>query len=629
MKRIRILLLILLNVFAISLFTVKAEETDTFAGARYIEEVIAEENYLPYGVYHRRVLGKTSTSMSNYDVDGIGDLEGLVEPGKLYEQQVNVMEVPSSENVRVTTWAYLEGHKWTLATVRTLINDFEAKNPGWKVIGAINGDFFDIKGNGNLPYQTNGALVSNGEFYKTTSGSMVGFKNDGSAESLVGNKPVQRTEKMILSVYDENGEIIKDFSIDKVNTLPEENEVSVFYATYNSEKKIVPVEVTENGYFVDQAEYALPNNANDFYGRGFITSLNAKTISTGQFAIISKNDEINSYLGLGVRIRVQYKFVGAYEGVNDITGGGQTILENGEDVGQGLKDRAPRTVVGRKADGTIIMMVIDGRQANKGMYGADRTELSAIMHHYGAVEAYNLDGGGSSTMIIKKDGKFVVLNSPSDGNERTDANALLIVVKDPELDINVVTKTNEVEFDIDLLNNNNHDIEELYITLNNERKPVTGDKVVFTNLANNTQYSYFFEYKDKDGNFTRIITSGTVTTLKLTPSFTKLRIIESVSRFEFYIEYYDPDNAGTFSTAELVVDGKTLGFFYNDVKNVPKTHLTQIKEKVTIRAFYNIGDGVRQTLLFEVTDIKIEKYAEVYIYEIYNIQNEFISKIYG
>ena len=46
----------------------------------------------------------------------------------------------------------------------------------------------------------------------------------------------------------------------------------------------------------------------------------------------------------------------------DITGGGDTLLPA---TTSAINDRAPRTVIGQKADGTIVMMVIDGRQGGK------------------------------------------------------------------------------------------------------------------------------------------------------------------------------------------------------------------------------------------------------------------------
>jgi len=57
----------------------------------------------------------------------------------------------------------------------------------------------------------------------------------------------------------------------------------------------------------------------------------------------------------------------------------------------------PRTVIGQKADGTVLMLVTDGRGAG-GHLGATARDLISIMQEYGAVNAANLDGGSSSSM---------------------------------------------------------------------------------------------------------------------------------------------------------------------------------------------------------------------------------------
>lgn len=57
----------------------------------------------------------------------------------------------------------------------------------------------------------------------------------------------------------------------------------------------------------------------------------------------------------------------------------------------------PRTAIGQRADGAIILLVTDGRGAN-GHLGATAADLIAIMLEYGAVNAANLDGGSSSCM---------------------------------------------------------------------------------------------------------------------------------------------------------------------------------------------------------------------------------------
>ncbi|MCD7774214.1 MAG: phosphodiester glycosidase family protein [Clostridiales bacterium] len=87
----------------------------------------------------------------------------------------------------------------------------------------------------------------------------------------------------------------------------------------------------------------------------------------------------------------------------------------------------PRTVVGIKEDGSVVFYVVDGRQAPTSS-GMSYLELAYIMLSLGCVDALNLDGGGSTTMISQHEGssELVCRNSPSDGSERTVSSAILI-----------------------------------------------------------------------------------------------------------------------------------------------------------------------------------------------------------
>lgn len=60
----------------------------------------------------------------------------------------------------------------------------------------------------------------------------------------------------------------------------------------------------------------------------------------------------------------------------------------------------PRTCIGQRADGTVLMFVTDGRGAS-GHIGATAADLISVMKEYGAVNAANLDGGSSSSMVYK------------------------------------------------------------------------------------------------------------------------------------------------------------------------------------------------------------------------------------
>lgn len=75
--------------------------------------------------------------------------------------------------------------------------------------------------------------------------------------------------------------------------------------------------------------------------------------------------------------------------------------------------RAPRTVVANYKDDQLLFLVVDGYDEN-GSSGATLEEMQILLQRYGAVDGYNLDGGGSSTLVFN--GKLI--NKPSDGQMR-------------------------------------------------------------------------------------------------------------------------------------------------------------------------------------------------------------------
>ena len=88
-------------------------------------------------------------------------------------------------------------------------------------------------------------------------------------------------------------------------------------------------------------------------------------------------------------------------GVRDALSFGPILIVNGKasqvnGSGSGLN---PRTAIGQRADGAILLLVIDGRQVNS--LGASYADVIDVMLEYGAVNAANLDGGSSSLMYYK------------------------------------------------------------------------------------------------------------------------------------------------------------------------------------------------------------------------------------
>ena len=121
---------------------------------------------------------------------------------------------------------------------------------------------------------------------------------------------------------------------------------------------------------------------------------------------------------------------------------GEAITEDKNGGWHAVGYADPRAAVGIKEDGTVFMVVVDGRSEKS--KGLTLTELANYMKKQGCVSAINLDGGGSAQMGIcnPETGEFRIVNSPSDGQERPIANCIMIV-SDREPNVPAKAPTND------------------------------------------------------------------------------------------------------------------------------------------------------------------------------------------
>ncbi len=106
---------------------------------------------------------------------------------------------------------------------------------------------------------------------------------------------------------------------------------------------------------------------------------------------------------------------------------GGKLLTNGQPDFED-ESAAPRSAIGIKPDGTVIFYTIDGRQSGYS-YGIRKETLAKRLLELGCTEAINLDGGGSTTMGAVTPGTtdFKIVNSPSDGGQRSCANFFFLL----------------------------------------------------------------------------------------------------------------------------------------------------------------------------------------------------------
>lgn len=550
--------------------------------------------------------------MIGLDVDGAGPVNAYVKEGLYYTQQVNVLEVPSTPGVKLIPWMNYTDNKWNRTTVRNMIYDFEAKNPEWHVIAAINGDGFDVSK--LLPFmeQSNGVTIGLGEFYKSKSSGpgVMSFIRDGrqneNALAYMSQSQANNSLITIIDVYDENDNPISRHSVNKHNAAPNLGETSVYYGTFSNEPApytFNPKEVDSSASFygVANAEIWLPNDTDgDFYGKGVISTTDKNSLATlekEQFAICTTNEALKAALAVGVKVRVQRVYSGSYANVdNAISVFMNRILYN--DVADGLfhtNIRHPRAFIGVKPDGTLCLIVVNGRDGNNGKHGLNSYEMAAVLRRYSCVRGYNLDGGGSSTLLIRdEEGNIIVKNIPCDGGERRDSNCLFVAVRKPKINVTAKAETRKLSLRVNIEENLDHDINKLYVTLNNEKKEVVEGVVTFDRLQPGTEYEYQLSYEDSHGINVVTDLKGFKQTNFNKPELKGIVCVETNNSFDFTINYRDPSNVSNFGVAPLIVNGHEYQFvegsvsvLKNEVGNVIETCSVELEYQVNSTHTYN------------------------------------------
>jgi hypothetical protein len=139
-------------------------------------------------------------------------------------------------------------------------------------------------------------------------------------------------------------------------------------------------------------------------------------------------EALRANVAQGDTVRWVMRFGDAPVPLAELVGGGTQLLRDGHSLapftGSADSLRHPRTAVGVARSGTTMLLVtVDGRQAGYSV-GMTLPELTTLMQRAGATDALNLDGGGSTAMVVT--GR--VVNRPSDAvGERAVANALAVV----------------------------------------------------------------------------------------------------------------------------------------------------------------------------------------------------------
>lgn len=297
-----------------------------------------------------------------------------------------------------------------------------ADAPGNRVIAGINGDFYEISGFATgVP---NGLFVDEGRILNSgISAYAYGLKADG--QSLYGTPILTRTITL-------GGETV---NLTSINRYRDQNQLVLYTRDYHTSTRS-----SNDGdeFILDIIEgEARSGQTMKMKVAGVRHGAGDAPLMEGQAVLSASGSfrELTAGLKEGDEVSAAILLSGEWADAEVIIGGQGPLIKDGEVMnGVGPAGVHPRTAIGTKADGSIVLLEVDGRSPGFSE-GVETKELAEMMHDMGVVNAMNLDGGGSSTFVARLPGEAGVrmMNRGSDGFERKTGNGLLLVNTAPEL----------------------------------------------------------------------------------------------------------------------------------------------------------------------------------------------------
>lgn len=359
--------------------------------------------------------------------NGLIYLEQELEEGgkqKLFYGEYNTSD--SNAEYEWVIHSIRDGSKTTLSTVMDIALDYE-KQTGKKVMLATNGDYFYATGANVDSYVNDGVVISKGTF---ATKHCIGFDNEGKV--VVGR--MTEVEPRLLVVLDGEKTF---FEVDQFNKEPGENEIAIYTTpgTYNIKgagKYICSTDSSNLG------QYPVFGSSRRMT-TGSVENDDAFTLKSGQFAVVVKGENAQFFFDnvvYGVEVDLVEIPTGEFAGCTWVLGGYDILVDDGKvntdcHTDNGGDGKAPRTFIGFKPDGTGFLCVVDGRQSGYSV-GITVNKEAELAKALGAQYALELDGGGSSTVIVRIDDTLTLRNKPSDGAMRRVSNAILLVEKEKE-----------------------------------------------------------------------------------------------------------------------------------------------------------------------------------------------------
>ena len=426
------------------------------------------------------------TSVVTSHIQGLDEREAI--PYKTYG-------AIGSANTRMFVYSIgnSDNSDYATADVKTIVEAFETENPQWNAVVAINGDFFDMETGVTSTYgEPEFPMIQLGDVYKSTALShmtgrgLVGTDADGRVVYYtVGSKYESMgygTKLTYESNYDlqilgesRNNPICSYKAFADVKSLDKRMS---FMTPDSASQDLSGTTVYVLKYDTYRRSHTGINGAElgtqGYYIKGEIVEIREGAANEkapdGYVLFFTPDPDRFKHLKTGCYVKCQKVLSGEWAGVENAIGFKQQILAEGnillkncygkyntdgdstsstwtEDIYDYPYCSKNRTAIGFREDGTPVLLVIK-RSTHSGEYnklGASYYEIGEQLKALGCVNGFLLDGGGSSTMVIRdENGSFVTAYSGSGGDGRAVANAVILAVRDENVELPPEDETIEI-----------------------------------------------------------------------------------------------------------------------------------------------------------------------------------------
>jgi hypothetical protein len=337
-------------------------------------------------------------------------------------QTVHFVEVAPS-NPAISFEASLSNGRVT-GLERTSGQAVNRSTEGHRVIAAINGDVWAGFSN-DMEHAPNGLHVEAGELVTAGTAGRPTFGVGPDGRPMLGSPLVSVTLTTTTA---------GQYLINRVNQLRRPGEVVVYTPHFGSRTSSAA-----SGVDIVIGGLALPLRPSGAW-TGFVSftrqAEGGYPIDPGTVVLTVAATSPLAMLMPGEPITLTTTVTAGWESVQQAVGGREWIVRDGTisiaPRPASADEIHPRSAIGIAADGRLLLATVDGRETGVSA-GARLPELAELMLSRGAVSAINLDGGGSSTLVVRRAGatSTAVANRPSDGSERAITNSIQVISNAP------------------------------------------------------------------------------------------------------------------------------------------------------------------------------------------------------